>query len=186
MLHEPRRSKRQTRRVRRRSGRHTDDRLAVFHALPNQVELILAAKERFHEHGVEVFARGQPNRVAASWCLLRQAKRRMRSKYFDMALLVSGSTPEKASPDSTGHLFVLLFFLLFSFVLRTKLCLFLLFLLALIFLPLVAHICFSLLEPTFPKWRLHSATSPSFLVVLAPPRLNTTRISASGLPEDAV
>ena len=87
-----------------------------------------------------------------------------------MALLVSGSTPEKASPDSTGHLLVLLLFLLFSLVLRTKLSLFLLFFLALVFSPLVAHIRFSLLEPTFPNRRLYSATSPIFLVVIAPPR----------------
>ena len=102
-----------------------------------------------------------------------------------MALLASGSTPAEAPQGSTGHLFVLLVFFLFSLVLRTKLCLFLLFLLAFIFFSLVAHIRLSLLEPTFPKWRLHSATSPSFLVVIAPPR-NATRISASGLPEHAL
>ena len=87
-----------------------------------------------------------------------------------MALLVSGSTPEKASPDSTGHLLVLLLFLLFSLVLRTKLYLFLLFLLALVFSSLVAHIRFSLLEPTLPQWRLYSGMSPSFLVIIVLPR----------------
>ena len=60
------------------------------------------------------------------------------------------------SPDSTGHLFVLLFFFLFSFFLRTKLGLFLLFLFAFVFFPLIAHIRFSLLEPPFPQWRLLS------------------------------
>ena len=60
------------------------------------------------------------------------------------------------SPDSTGYLFVLLFFFLFSFVLRTKLGLFLLFLFAFISFSLITHIRFSLLEPTFPKWRLLS------------------------------
>ena len=60
------------------------------------------------------------------------------------------------SPDSTGHLFVLLFFFLFSFFLRTKLGLFLLFLFAFISFPLITHIRFSLLEPTFPQWRLLS------------------------------
>ncbi len=64
--------------------------------------------------------------------------------------------PEEASPDSTGHLFVLLFFFLFSFALQTKLGLFLLFLFAFVFFPLITHIRFSLLEPTFPKWRLLS------------------------------
>ena len=66
----------------------------------------------------------------------------------------AGSLPEEASPNSTGHLFVLLFFLLFSFVLHAKLGLFLLFLLAFIFFSLITHIRFSLLEPSFPEWRL--------------------------------
>ena len=79
-----------------------------------------------------------------------------RSKYVAIAILVSVAMPEKVPPNSTGHLFVLLFFFLFPFVLRTKLCLFLLFLLALISFPFVAHIRFSLLEPTFPQWRLLS------------------------------
>ena len=65
------------------------------------------------------------------------------------------------SPDSTGHLFVLFFFFLFSFFLRTKLGLFLLFLFAFISFPLITHIRFSLLEPTFPKWRrLSNVTEP--------------------------
>lgn len=68
----------------------------------------------------------------------------------------AGSLSEEASPGSTGHVSVLLVFLLFSFVLRTKLCLFLLFLLAFISFSLITHIRFSLLEPTFPKWRLLS------------------------------
>ncbi len=68
----------------------------------------------------------------------------------------AGSLPEEASPGSTGHLFVLLVFLLLSFVLRSKLGLLLLFLFAFIFFSLITHIRLSLLEPTFPKRRLLS------------------------------
>jgi len=68
----------------------------------------------------------------------------------------AGSSPEEASPASTGHFSVLLVLLLFSFVLRTKFSLFLLFLFAFISFSLITHIRFSLLEPTFPKWRLLS------------------------------
>jgi len=68
----------------------------------------------------------------------------------------------KSSPDSTVHFLVLLVFFLFSFVLRSKLGLFLLFLFSFISFPLIAHIRFSLLEPTFPKWRLLSnVTEPT-------------------------
>lgn len=50
------------------------------------------------------------------------------------------------SPDSTGHLFILLFLFQFSFFLWIKLGLFLLFPFAFIFFSLIAHICFSLVE----------------------------------------
>ena len=50
------------------------------------------------------------------------------------------------SPDSAGHLFILLFFFHFSLFLRIKLGLFPLFPFALIFFPLVTHFCFSFLE----------------------------------------
>ncbi len=66
----------------------------------------------------------------------------------------AGSLPKEASSNSTGHLLVLLFFLLFSFVLHAKLGLFLLFLLAFVLFSLITHICFSLLVPAFPEWRL--------------------------------
>ncbi len=51
--------------MRRRSGRHTDDRLAVFHAVPNQFELILAAKEATvcRRLGIEVFFEDMPEVV---------------------------------------------------------------------------------------------------------------------------
>ena len=83
--------------------------------------------------------------------VLRHGSDTSKLQYAGIALLVTGSTPAKASRDSNGHLFVLLFFLFLSFVLRTELCLFLLFLLAFISFSLIAHIRFSLLEPTFPK-----------------------------------
>ena len=74
------------------------------------------------------------------------------------------------SSDSTGHLFVLLFFFLFSFLLRRKLGLFLLFLFAFVSFPLITHIRFSLLE------HICSATSPSRLIVIVP-------ISNSRMPD---
>ena len=80
--------------------------------------------------------------------------------------------PTKASPDSTGHLFVLLIFLLFSLILRAKLGPFLVFLLAFVFFSFVAHIRFSSLEPNLPN-SAYSATSPSFLGVIVPPRRRT-------------
>ncbi len=49
------------------------------------------------------------------------------------------------SPDSIGHLFLLIFFY-FSFFLWINVGLFLLFPFAFIFFSLVTHICFSLLE----------------------------------------
>ena len=78
--------------------------------------------------------------------LLDAKQRYVQGVVLRRGLLVSGSTPEKVSPDSTGHLLVLLLFLLFSLVLRTKLGPFLVFLLAFVFFSFVAHIRFSLLE----------------------------------------
>jgi len=52
----------------------------------------------------------------------------------------------RSSPDSTGHLFILLFFFQSSFFLWIKLGLFLLFPSAFILFSLITHICFSLLE----------------------------------------
>ncbi len=91
--------------------------------------------------------------VVRSQCELRQ-------------LIVEHQQPAERtqmSPNSTGHFFVLLVFFLFSFVLRSKLGLFLPFLFAFISFSLVTHIRFSLLEPTFPKWRLLSnVTEPPY------------------------
>ena len=58
--------------------------------------------------------------------------------------------------STTGHLCILLIFFQLSFFLWIKLGLFLLFLFAFISFALITHIRFSLLEPTFSKWRLLS------------------------------
>ena len=65
-----------------------------------------------------------------------------RKLHFELVATVATATPR--SPDSTGHLFLLLFFQ-FSFFLLSKLSLFLLFPFSFIFFPLITHICFSLL-----------------------------------------
>ena len=71
------------------------------------------------------------------------------------------------SPDSNGHLLVLLFFLLFPLLLRSKLGLFLLFLFALISFSFITHIRCSLLKPSVPKC-VCSPTSPSLGIVIVP------------------
>ena len=61
------------------------------------------------------------------------------------------------SPNSTGHLFILLFFFSFSFFLCITLALFLLFLFAFIFFSLITHFYFSLLENDL-RWIAASKT----------------------------
>ena len=53
------------------------------------------------------------------------------------------------APDTTGQLFILVFFFYLSFFLWSKLGLFLFFSFAFISFSLITHICFSLLEKDF-------------------------------------
>ncbi len=68
-----------------------------------------------------------------------------------MAVSFSNGVKKWQTNRVTGQLF-LLFFFPFSFFLWIKLGLFLLFLPAFVFFPLITHICFSLFESGFPRW----------------------------------